>query len=157
MRYIAVGIAVVSTVVSLPLSSAAHAQPPNAPCAFLGAIGPSPAGNSYLRCTEDGWTTIDRPVCADFPDQFNCAGDPIRVGPKYTIPGQGTFRPNIDIRPGDYRTSGPSEPGGSCDWVLRHNGGSPASNSSQGPMSIVIAPTDRAFETSGCQPWNPMY
>jgi hypothetical protein len=157
MRYIAVGLALASTAVSISLSSAAQAHPTSGPCAFVGAIGPNEAGGSYLRCTEDGWITVDRPVCVDFPDFFDCAGDPIRVGPKYTIPGEGTFRPNNDIRPGDYRTSGPSQAGHSCSWVLRHDAGFAASNSSQGPMSVVIAPTDKTFETSGCQPWNPMY
>src|SRR5262245_26518661 len=124
MRYIAVGLAVLSTAGSISLCPAAQGQPPNGPCAFLGAIGPDQAGDSYLRCTEQGWITVNRPVCADFPDLFNCAGDPLRVGPQYTIPGNGTFRPNVDIRPGDYRTSGPSAPGGSCDWVLQHDAGS---------------------------------
>jgi hypothetical protein len=155
MRFIAVGLALLSTAGSISLSPAAHAQPASGPCAFVGAIGPNAAGDSYLRCTEDGWITVNRPVCADFPGFFNCAGDPIRVGPKYTIPGEGTFRPNIDIRPGDYRTSGPLVAGGSCDWVLQHDAGSPAANSSQGSMSVVIGPTDRTFQTSGCQPWNP--
>jgi hypothetical protein len=157
MRYIAVGLALASTAVSISLSSAARAEPTSGPCAFVGAIGPSEAGGNYLRCTEDGWVTVNRPVCVDFPGFFDCAGDPIRMGPKYTIPGEGTFRPNIDVRPGDYRTSGPSAAGQSCDWVLRHNAGFAASSSSQGPMSVVIAPNDVAFETSGCKPWNPMY
>ena len=156
MRNIAVGLALVSTAVSISLSSAAQAEPASGPCAFLGAFGPNEAGDSYIRCTKDGWITVNRPACVDFPDLFDCAGNPIGVGPKYTIPGEGTFRPRIDIRPGDYRPSGPSEAGHSCYWVLQQDVGF-ASNSSQGPMSVVIAPTDRAFETSGCQPWNPMY
>jgi hypothetical protein len=155
MRYIAVGLALLSAAGVMAVTPA-EAQPPSGPCAFVGAIGPNQAGDSYLRCTEGGWITVNRPVCADFPDFFNCAGDPIRVGPQYTIPGTGTFRPNVDIRPGDYRTSGPSAAGGSCEWVLQHDAGSPASSSSEGSMSVVIGPNDRAFETRGCQPWNPM-
>jgi hypothetical protein len=156
MRNIAVGLALVSTAVSISLSSAAQAEPASGPCAPLGTFGPNEAGDSYIRCTQDGWITVNRPACVDFPGLFDCAGNPIGVGPKYTIPGEGTFRPRIDIRPGDYRTSGPAEAGSSCYWVLQHDVGF-ASNSSQGPMSVVIAPTDRAFETSGCQPWSPMY
>jgi hypothetical protein len=156
MRNIAVGLALVSTAVSISLSSTAQAEPASGPCAPLGTFGPNEAGDSYIRCTKDGWITVNRSACVDFPGLFDCAGNPIGVGPQYTIPGEGTFRANIDIRPGPYRTSGPSKAGSSCYWFLQRRPGF-ASNSSQGPMSVMIAPTDGAFETSGCQPWVPTY
>jgi len=155
MRNIAVGLALVSTAVSISLSSAAQAEPASGPCAQLGAVGPNAAGDSYIRCTEDGWITVNRPACVDFPDLFDCAGNPKVIAQKYTIPGEGTFRVNIDIRPGDYRTSGASDVGNSCYWFLQRHVGF-VSNSSQRPMSVVIAPTDVAFKTSGCRPWMPI-
>ena len=156
MRAITIALALVSVAASISLSSTAGAQPATGPCAFLGAIGPNEAGDSYVRCTEAGWITVNRPACDDFPDEFDCAGNPIRGGPKYTIPGEGTFIPNVDIRPGTYRTSGPSDTDISCRWVLQQAVGV-VSDSSRGPGSVVIAPSDKAFQSSGCRPWDPMY
>ena len=156
MRAIAIALALVSTAVSVfaifGSSSTAREWAMRVPRSDRA----NEAGDSYIRCTEGGWITVNRPPPVDFPGFFDCAGNPIRVGPKYTIPGEGTFRPNIDIRPGEYRTPGPSEAGQSCYWVLQHDVGV-VSNNSQGPISVVIGPTDKAFQTSACQPWNPMY
>jgi hypothetical protein len=156
MRNTAVGLALVASAISISLCSPAHAEPASGPCGQLGAIGPYAAGDGYIRCTEGGWITVNRPACVDFPGLFDCAGDPIRVGPLFTIPGEGTFRANIDILPGTYRTSGPSVVGSSCSWVLRRQVGS-TSMTSQRPMTVIVAPTDLAFATSGCQPWTPLY
>ena len=156
MRNFAVGLAVVSSAVTVWLSPGAHAEPASGPCAQPGQIGPNEAGTSYLRCTKDGWITVNRPVCVDFPDLFDCAGSPIREGPKYVIPGEGTFRVTTDVLPGTYRTSGPSQAGNSCGWSLQRRPGF-ASDSSDGPTTVVIGPNDAVFGTNGCQPWIPLY
>lgn len=157
MRKMAVGLALVSAAVSISLSPAAHADPTGMPCPSPGEIGPDAAGASYIRCTESGWITVNRAACVDFPGVFDCSGNPIvRAGPKYAIPGDGTFRTNTDMLPGTYRTPGASTAGSSCSWVLQRDVGS-ISNSSQQAMVVVLGPYDRSFETSGCQPWTPLY
>lgn len=71
-----------------------------------------------------------------------------------TIPGDGTYRVGVDIRPGTYRTSGSY----SCYWArLRGLGGTSAdiiaNSSAAGPQIVQIAPTDAAFKTQGCPTW----
>ena len=156
MRNFALGLACVSSAVAILLSPVAAAEPASGRCAQPGQIGPNEAGTSYLRCTTDGWITVNRPVCVDFPGLFDCAGNPIREGPKYVIPSQGTFRVNIDVQPGTYRTSGSSQAGNTCSWSLQRRPGF-ASDQSDGPTTVVIGPNDVVFATSGCQPWIPLY
>jgi hypothetical protein len=71
----------------------------------------------------------------------------------------GTYLVGTDIRPGLYLTSGPRG-SGNCSWIRQSaSGGGDVSNiidrgeSSQAQYAL-IAPTDKAFETHGCQIWS---
>ncbi|PRC43215.1 hypothetical protein C6A85_000000106490 [Mycobacterium sp. ITM-2017-0098] len=57
-----------------------------------------------------------------------------------------------DILPGIYRTPG----GGHCYWARLNSLDTSDiidNNNSSGPQVIEVLPTDRAFQTSGCQLW----
>lgn len=76
------------------------------------------------------------------------------VGPANTIPGDGTYRVGVDIRPGTYRSQG----GNACYWErLRGLGGTVddiiANGAGTGPQVVQIAPADVAFKTQGCPAW----
>jgi hypothetical protein len=71
----------------------------------------------------------------------------------------GTYLVGTDIRPGLYLTSG-ARGSGNCSWIRQSASGSgDVSNiidrgeSSQAQYAL-IAPTDKAFETHGCQIWS---
>jgi hypothetical protein len=91
---------------------------------------------------------------------IGCAA-PAAAFPPYPVPfmeHDGTYLVGKDIRPGLYLTSG-ATPGGMCSWLrLSSIGGSDASNVIDRGESVdaqyaLIAPTDTAFETHGCQTW----
>ncbi|MDV9176507.1 hypothetical protein R6V09_41075 [Streptomyces sp. W16] len=75
------------------------------------------------------------------------------------IPGDGTYVVGKDIKPGTYRTSGPQ--GGlvtNCYWArLSSTSGDLrdiiANGNTQGQTIVTIAPTDKAFTTTGCKRW----
>lgn len=48
---------------------------PSGSCAHLGTVGPD-GGTAYTICTNFGWVDVNRPACVDFPDVFDCAGNP---------------------------------------------------------------------------------
>jgi hypothetical protein len=70
--------------------------------------------------------------------------------------GEGTYLVGEDIKPGTYRTSGPTDD--NCYWARRSGtsgsfselitNGNPA-----GPTTVTIKSSDAAFETSGCGDW----
>lgn len=74
----------------------------------------------------------------------------------------GTWLVGEDIEPGTYRTGGPQSAGafGNC-YHARLSGTSGelddiiSNDNSQGPTVITIRESDVAFETNGCQPWEP--
>nr|WP_250761271.1 hypothetical protein [Streptomyces sp. MSC1_001] len=75
------------------------------------------------------------------------------------IPGDGTFLVGPEVRPGTYRTAGPTE--GSCYWArLEGTTGNPseiiANGTGKGQATVTILETDKAFQTSGCQTWKPI-
>ena len=77
--------------------------------------------------------------------------------PKATIPGDGTYEVGTDIQPGTYVSSTPDS--GNCYWArLKGTSGSfsdiIANNNSAGQSVVTIAPTDKVFETSGCNDWS---
>jgi hypothetical protein len=86
------------------------------------------------------------------------AADP----PAYPSPfmdHDGTYLVGTDIRPGLYLTAG-ARGSGNCSWIRQSaGGGGDVSNiidrgeSSQAQYAL-IAPTDKAFETHGCQIWS---
>jgi hypothetical protein len=71
----------------------------------------------------------------------------------------GTYLVGKDIRPGLYLTRGAAD-GGMCSWSrLSSIGNGDASNvidrgESSNAQYALIAPTDKAFDTHGCQPWS---
>ena len=88
---------------------------------------------------------------------------PLPTAPPPTDPplkpafGDGFYRINIDLPPGTYRSEG----GSSCTWdrlSTQTYPPSPADVIASGysigsPITVVIAATDGAFQTSGCQVW----
>jgi hypothetical protein len=77
-----------------------------------------------------------------------------------TTVGDGTYVVGVDIQPGTYRTTGPSEDAAvkMCFWTRRKDTSGEfksviASNVAQGPTTVTIKPSDGAFESRGCAPW----
>ena len=81
-------------------------------------------------------------------------GDPPAPGPKATIDKDGIYNVGSDIAPGIYSSGGPVN-NGTCYWKRTGNpDGNIIDNSmSKKPQVVQIDPTDKAFKTSGCQPW----
>ncbi|MGH3836930.1 MAG: hypothetical protein ACRDSF_14720 [Pseudonocardiaceae bacterium] len=82
-----------------------------------------------------------------------CAGP---SEPVITIPDGDRRLIGEDLQAGTYRTEGSAVhlfP--SCNWKRFRVGGQGlvASGSVTGPTTIVIEPSDGAFESRGCQPW----
>ena len=77
--------------------------------------------------------------------------------PKTTMETDGTYRVGTDIVPGTYRSAGPSPEGASdCYWARLNSLNETHiidSNISTGPQVVMIQPSDRAFVTHSCQPW----
>ncbi|AQT82793.1 hypothetical protein B1R94_13140 [Mycolicibacterium litorale] len=76
-------------------------------------------------------------------------------GPKSTIDQPGTYKVGTDIVAGTYATAGPLE-GSACYWkrVGGEDGQTTVDNAlSKKPQVVQIDPTDTAFKTDGCQPW----
>ena len=76
-------------------------------------------------------------------------------GPKTTIDHDGTYSVGKDIVAGTYSSAGPAN-GGTCYWkrLSGPNGTEVVDNAmSKKPQVVEIDPTDRAFKTNGCQPW----
>ncbi|ORB82612.1 hypothetical protein B1987_00600 [Mycobacterium kansasii] len=74
--------------------------------------------------------------------------------PKTTIDHDGTYTVGTDIAPGTYSSAGPVG-NGTCYWKrLGNPDGALLDNAlSKKPQVVQIQPTDKAFKTSGCQPW----
>jgi hypothetical protein len=74
--------------------------------------------------------------------------------PKTTIEHDGTYAVGTDIVPGIYSSAGPIADG-TCYWKRMHGPDGDIINNamSSKPQVVQIDPTDTAFKTSGCQPW----
>jgi hypothetical protein len=74
--------------------------------------------------------------------------------PKTTMDHDGTYAVGTDIAPGTYSTAGPVG-NGTCYWKrLGNPDGALLDNAlSKKPQVVQIEPTDKAFKTTGCQPW----
>ncbi len=66
----------------------------------------------------------------------------------------GTYVVGTDILPGTYSSAGPVG-NGTCYWKRMGNpDGALIDNAlSKKPQVVQIEPTDKAFRTTGCQPW----
>ncbi|MCW2625243.1 hypothetical protein [Mycobacterium sp.] len=72
--------------------------------------------------------------------------------PKTTIDADGTYTVGKDIQPGTYSSAGPVG-NGACYWK-RVNGTSIVDNALTRKAQVIqIEPTDTAFTTTECQPW----
>ncbi len=72
--------------------------------------------------------------------------------PKTTIDNDGTYVVGTDIVPGTYTSAGPA--GDSACYWKRVKGGDTVDNALSNKSQVVqIDPTDTAFKTSHCQPW----
>ncbi|MGV0812912.1 hypothetical protein ABQF34_13215 [Mycolicibacterium boenickei] len=99
------------------------------------------------------------PVAAA-PEAPAASGDPAAPpaapgGPATTIDHDGIFVVGTDIAPGNYASAGPVE-NGTCYWkrMADLHGGDIIDNAfSKKPQVVSIDATDKAFKTSGCQPW----
>ena len=74
--------------------------------------------------------------------------------PKTTIDKDGIYAVGTDIAPGTYSSAGPVD-NGTCYWKRMANpDGALIDNAmTKKPQVVQIDPTDKAFKTSGCQPW----
>jgi hypothetical protein len=82
---------------------------------------------------------------------------PPPFAPRTTMETDGTYRVSTDIVPGTYRSAGPRPRGESdCYWA-RLDGLDPdhiiKNEISNDPQVVTIQPSDTAFVTHGCQPW----
>lgn len=79
---------------------------------------------------------------------------PPAPAPKTTMDHDGTFAVGSDIAPGIYSSAGPVGDG-TCYWKRTGNpDGNLVDNAlTKKPQVVQIEPTDKAFKTSGCQPW----
>lgn len=75
-------------------------------------------------------------------------------GLKTTIDKDGIYNVGTDIAPGIYSSGGPVADG-ACYWKRTSNpDGAIIDNAmSKKPQVVQIDPSDKAFKTSGCQPW----
>lgn len=75
-------------------------------------------------------------------------------GPKTSIDHDGTYVVGKDIMPGTYSSAGPVG-NGACYWKRTGNpDGNLIDNAmSKKPQVVQIEASDKAFKTSGCQPW----
>ncbi|MDC9006013.1 hypothetical protein [Mycobacterium marinum] len=93
---------------------------------------------------------------------------PIVADPGDQIPGNGVFLVGTDMLPGTYRTEGPANPLilvfgrvselSTCSWSTHSTPAASTddiidTNTSMGPMSVVIPPTVAAFQTMNCKLW----
>lgn len=79
---------------------------------------------------------------------------PAPAAPKTSIDKDGVYAVGTDIVPGTYSSGGPVG-NGTCYWKRMSNpDGALIDNAmSKKPQVVQIDPGDKAFKTSGCQPW----
>ncbi|MGD1171523.1 hypothetical protein ACKUVQ_22145 [Mycobacterium seoulense] len=120
-----------------PAPAASQGPPPGPPPSS--ASTPSPAASSA-------------PSPAASPGASPAA--PPAPGPKTSIDKDGIYNVGTDIVPGIYSSGGPAN-NGTCYWKRTGNpdGNIIDNNMSKKPQVVQIDPSDKAFKTSGCQPW----
>ncbi|MDH6198520.1 hypothetical protein M2272_005179 [Mycobacterium frederiksbergense] len=83
---------------------------------------------------------------------------PPSAGPMSTIDGDGTYLIGTDVLPGKYRSGGGAGGRSDCYWQRQSGVGGGgddiiASDLAEGQQIVEILPTDVAFQTKHCQPW----
>lgn len=95
-------------------------------------------------------------VAASYAASTGVAGaDPEpSAAPKTTIDHDGTYAVGTDIAPGTYSSAGPVG-NGTCYWKRINNpDGTLIDNAmSKKPQVVQIEASNKAFKTTGCQPW----
>jgi hypothetical protein len=106
-----------------------------------------------------GLANADPPAPAPAPPPGPSGPPPGPSGPgaKTTMDHDGTFAVGTDIVPGTYTSAGPVGKG-TCYWkrLGPDTDGKPAlvdNAMSKKPQVVRIDPTDKSFQTDGCQPW----
>ncbi|BBY05080.1 hypothetical protein MNVI_03980 [Mycobacterium noviomagense] len=117
--------------------------------------GPAPATHNAGSPPGPGPKTDNpAPPPAPTPKADNPAPPPA-PGPKTAIDHDGTFAVGTEIAPGTYSTAGPVGKG-ACYWkrLGGANGKDIVDNAmTKKPQVVQIDPSDKAFKTDGCQPW----
>lgn len=75
-----------------------------------------------------------------------------QAAPATHIDGDGTYKVGTDIVPGTYSTAGPIAEG-ACYWKRENSDEVPDNALTKKPQVVRIEPTDTAFITRDCQPW----
>ena len=77
---------------------------------------------------------------------------PPAPAPKPVIDADGTFTVGKDIAPGTYRSDGPRD-GNACYWRRISGDKIVDSAMTKKPQVVLIEPSDTAFRTDRCAPW----
>lgn len=127
--------------------------------AFLVGIGIGSSGGSSESSSAAPVTVTAAPVTmtqlAPAPTE-RAAPPPVTTAPTQDTIGEGTFEVGTDVKPGKYKSAGPS--GAGCYYArLKNNDGALGdildNNISNGPSTVTIKESDGYFETNGCQTW----
>jgi hypothetical protein len=85
---------------------------------------------------------------------------PVPAGPATTLSTNGVFVVGTDVAPGTYKTAGPAEGSAICSWARLNKLASITdmdaiikNGNELGPGFVTIEPSDVAFATQLCQPW----
>ena len=123
--------------------------------AVLVVIALASIGNSSDKTSSSSTTrvTVTRTVAAT-----PTTTKPPRTGPMTTIDEDGTYLVGTDILPGQYRSAGGAGGRSDCYWErLSGLGGQMrdmiTNDSGEGQRVVEILPSDVAFTTGHCQPW----
>jgi hypothetical protein len=103
-----------------------------------------------------GWGLSSAGIAGADPDPTPAPSPTPAPNVKTTMDHDGLYAVGTDIAPGVYSSAGPVG-SGTCYWKRM---GNPDGNLIDNALSkkaqvVKIDPTDKAFKTSGCQPWQP--
>ena len=124
---------------------------------IVGAMGGCATGCTYeyamLSDATPSTVTVTRTARAPQP-QAPTRQQP--AGPQDVIATDGTYVVGVDILPGVYRTAGPVSGGRNCYYKRLASFDSSDiidNEGAQGPQVVEIQPSDVAFSTTNCLPW----
>jgi hypothetical protein len=122
--------------------------------AALALIALASIGNSEKTSSSSSTTvTVTKTV-----DIAPTTTQPPHTGPMTTIGDDGTYLVGKEIVPGQYRSAGGSGGRSDCYWerlsgLGGRNADIIANDGADGQKIVEILPTDVAFKSSHCQPW----